>query len=142
MTFLKFKEYYYFCQFIMSSALTGGKKPALCRYFTSTGSCSYGDDCQFLHSGYQQQPIQNTFLNGYVQDNEPLTIKDTEGVFILRLISSEGIVNLIGSTAECLESQIISLILVLFTSHLITPTGSVSDFYSQSINIIHSDIRL
>lgn len=47
----------------MNSAPPGTKKTALCRYFISTGSCVYGDDCQFLH----QNPgvgFQKPYSNG------------------------------------------------------------------------------
>jgi len=65
----------------MSTALTGGKKTALCRYFTNTGTCSYGDDCQFLHSTFPPQSIPNTLINGYGQENELLISKDSEGLY-------------------------------------------------------------
>ena len=33
----------------MNSAPTPVKKSALCRYYANSGTCFYGDDCQFLH---------------------------------------------------------------------------------------------
>lgn len=72
--------------------MPGGKKPSLCRYFTSTGSCSFGDDCQFLHStGGFPQPVQNTLLNGFVAENEPLNQKDAEGVLNTKVIFMIGV---------------------------------------------------
>lgn len=38
----------------MASVVSGPKKPTLCRYFLSSGSCVYGDDCQFLHQYHGQ----------------------------------------------------------------------------------------
>ena len=34
----------------MSQQSFPGKKRALCRYFASTGTCFYGDGCQFTHA--------------------------------------------------------------------------------------------
>ncbi|XP_064636086.1 PAN2-PAN3 deadenylation complex subunit pan3-like isoform X2 [Lineus longissimus] len=33
----------------MNSAVPGPKRPAPCRYFFNSGTCFYGDECQFLH---------------------------------------------------------------------------------------------
>lgn len=62
----------------MTSAAPIGKKPALCRYFMSSGSCVYGEDCQFLHQSPVafQQNFQNTFLNGPPQHNGPIALPD------------------------------------------------------------------
>lgn len=69
----------------MSSAVPGGKK-ALCRYFMSKGTCTYGDECQFLHQNphaFQQQPqqtIPNSFLNGPPLQNGPTNSADNLGL--------------------------------------------------------------
>jgi len=53
----------------MSFAVSGGKKVAPCRFFLQTGTCNFGDDCQFLHHnpgvGFQKQ-----FTNGPLQDKK------------------------------------------------------------------------
>ncbi|XP_041356665.1 PAN2-PAN3 deadenylation complex subunit pan3-like isoform X2 [Gigantopelta aegis] len=54
----------------MANAVPPGKKPALCRYFLSSGSCIYGDECQFLH---QSHGLQNSFANG------PTTVNEKQG---------------------------------------------------------------
>ena len=33
----------------MNSTINPVRKAALCRYFVNSGTCFYGDDCQFLH---------------------------------------------------------------------------------------------
>ena len=33
----------------MSDAVSAAKTPVLCRYFASTGSCFYEQECQFSH---------------------------------------------------------------------------------------------
>lgn len=35
----------------MNSTHGGQKKPAVCRYFANSGTCYFGNECQFLHSG-------------------------------------------------------------------------------------------
>ena len=35
---------------VMNTSTSGVKKPALCRYFVASGTCFYGNDCQFLHA--------------------------------------------------------------------------------------------
>ncbi|XP_067663719.1 PAN2-PAN3 deadenylation complex subunit pan3-like [Haliotis asinina] len=51
----------------MTSAVPPGKKAALCRYYLNTGSCIYGDECQFLH---QAPPgMQNSYSNGPSSSN-------------------------------------------------------------------------
>ena len=39
----------------MSAASVPQKKSALCRYFASSGTCFYGDNCQFTHAGDTNQ---------------------------------------------------------------------------------------
>lgn len=41
----------------MNLATTGLKKPGVCRYFASTGTCFYGEECQFLHHHSQVPQI-------------------------------------------------------------------------------------
>lgn len=57
----------------MTSAVPGTKKTALCRYFINTGSCIYGDECQFLHQnpgpGCLDIP-QKHFPNGSVSSHD------------------------------------------------------------------------
>ena len=71
----------------MTSAAPIGKKPALCRYFMSSGSCVYGEDCQFLHQSPVafQQNFQNTFLNGPPQHNGPIALPDNPGMCLIHL---------------------------------------------------------
>ena len=42
------------------------KKSAICRYFASSGTCYYGDNCQFLHStdALKNPPQVNKPSNG------------------------------------------------------------------------------
>ncbi|KAL5011536.1 hypothetical protein ScPMuIL_010087 [Solemya velum] len=68
----------------MTSAVPGTKKTALCRYFVNTGSCIYGDECQFLHQnpgpGCLDIP-QKHFPNGSVSshDNQGSGLPDGMG---------------------------------------------------------------
>ena len=65
----------------MTSAAPIGKKSALCRYFMSSGSCVYGEDCQFLHQNpIAFQNFQSTFLNGPPQQNGPISLPDNSGM--------------------------------------------------------------
>ncbi|XP_052793703.1 PAN2-PAN3 deadenylation complex subunit pan3-like isoform X2 [Mya arenaria] len=67
----------------MTSVVHGGKKPALCRYFVTTGSCSFGDECQFLHQSpvsFQPANFQNSFTNGTNLTNSPINTPETVGM--------------------------------------------------------------
>lgn len=33
-----------------NSVITSSRKPVVCRYFAASGTCFYGNDCQFLHN--------------------------------------------------------------------------------------------
>lgn len=72
----------------MTSAVPGGKKAAPCRYFISTGSCSYGEECQFLHQNphafqqQQQSNLPNSFLNGPILQNGPTNSAENLGELI------------------------------------------------------------
>lgn len=60
----------------MTTSNPGGRKPAICRFFVSSGNCVYGDDCQFLH----QNPgmgFQKPFSNGPVG---PIHSSENQGV--------------------------------------------------------------
>ncbi|XP_069129497.1 PAN2-PAN3 deadenylation complex subunit pan3-like isoform X1 [Argopecten irradians] len=49
----------------MTSGVSGGKKPTLCRYYLNTGSCIYGDECQFFHQNPRSGVgFQKPFANG------------------------------------------------------------------------------
>ena len=68
----------------MTSVVPGGKKPAICRYFLSSGSCSFGDECQFLHQtslGFQPQNIHTSFANGTNSSNSPVNTPEYLGLF-------------------------------------------------------------
>lgn len=42
--------------------LTSSRKTVVCRYFAASGTCFYGNDCQFLHSALPHQvSISPTF---------------------------------------------------------------------------------
>lgn len=47
----------------MNSGPGGTKKPALCRYFVASGSCFYGNECQFAHHHSSPTTISNNNLN-------------------------------------------------------------------------------
>ena len=43
-----------------------GKKPVVCRYFAASGTCFYGNDCQFLHHSVSRSSVSPTFpLNSF-----------------------------------------------------------------------------
>ena len=72
----------------MSQQSFPGKKRPLCRYFSTTGTCFYGDGCQFIHS---QEVTSKAFvqptLSDYLKSTE--TLKAFTGsvfVFIYSLI--------------------------------------------------------
>ncbi|XP_014671544.1 PREDICTED: PAB-dependent poly(A)-specific ribonuclease subunit PAN3-like [Priapulus caudatus] len=71
----------------MNSTTTGVKKPGICRYFASTGTCFYGDDCQFLH----HHPDQMQHLNGVTANPGSQLTEESD-------ITEE-----IGTVVECAE---------------------------------------
>lgn len=45
---------------MMNSSTIATKKPALCRYFANSGSCFYGEKCQFVHETLSGGPARPT----------------------------------------------------------------------------------
>lgn len=60
----------------MNGGQVSGKKGSICRYFASSGSCYYGNECQFYHSN-----PTNVNLNSDLQlrDGPPLITRTGEG---------------------------------------------------------------
>ena len=48
----------------MSSAGSTQRKTALCRYFASSGSCYYGENCTFLHESPRKGQLGSPKVNG------------------------------------------------------------------------------
>ncbi len=47
--------------FIMDDVVSHSRKPVVCRYFAASGTCFYGNDCQFLHNSIPRSSISPTF---------------------------------------------------------------------------------
>lgn len=51
----------------MDDVIGHSRKPVVCRYFAASGTCFYGNDCQFLHSSFPRSNMSPTFplMNPY-----------------------------------------------------------------------------
>lgn len=50
----------------MDDVIGHSRKPVVCRYFAASGTCFYGNDCQFLHSSTSRTNVSPTFpLNSF-----------------------------------------------------------------------------
>lgn len=50
----------------MDDVLGHSRKPVVCRYFAASGTCFYGNDCQFLHNADSRSNSSPTFsLNSF-----------------------------------------------------------------------------
>ncbi len=68
----------------MNSVANTGKKPALCRYFVSSGTCFYGEDCQFLHSSQRKGfQLENSAGDNIKATNEDQGIQGLAVIIIL-----------------------------------------------------------
>ncbi|KAK2168696.1 hypothetical protein LSH36_15g19075 [Paralvinella palmiformis] len=54
----------------MNSAVPFAKKPALCRYFVTNGSCMYGNECQFLHENPGPGPGPSRTRSKFIGPNQ------------------------------------------------------------------------
>ncbi|KAK4013870.1 hypothetical protein OUZ56_026422 [Daphnia magna] len=45
----------------MDDVVSHSRKPVVCRYFAASGTCFYGNDCQFLHNSIPRSSISPTF---------------------------------------------------------------------------------
>lgn len=45
----------------MDDVVSHSRKPVVCRYFAASGTCFYGNDCQFLHNSISRSSISPTF---------------------------------------------------------------------------------
>ena len=45
----------------MDDVIGHSRKPVVCRYFAASGTCFYGNDCQFLHSSFPRSNMSPTF---------------------------------------------------------------------------------
>lgn len=51
---------------MMDDVISHSRKPVVCRYFAASGTCFYGNDCQFLHNSISRSSISPTFsLNSF-----------------------------------------------------------------------------
>lgn len=53
----------------MPFGVPGGKKSTPCRFFLQTGTCNFGDDCQFLHHNPSVE-FQKQLVNGPLQEKQ------------------------------------------------------------------------
>lgn len=45
----------------MDDIISHSRKPVVCRYFAASGTCFYGNDCQFLHNSVSRSSVSPTF---------------------------------------------------------------------------------
>lgn len=46
---------------MMDDIISHSRKPVVCRYFAASGTCFYGNDCQFLHNSVSRSSVSPTF---------------------------------------------------------------------------------
>ncbi|XP_057368504.1 PAN2-PAN3 deadenylation complex subunit pan3-like isoform X1 [Daphnia carinata] len=46
---------------MMDDVISHSRKPVVCRYFAASGTCFYGNDCQFLHNSISRSSTSPTF---------------------------------------------------------------------------------
>jgi hypothetical protein len=55
------KYCFIFEKVMMDDIVSHSRKPVVCRYFAASGTCFYGNDCQFLHNSVPRSSVSPTF---------------------------------------------------------------------------------